>query len=87
MINTKTKDRRVYVPCVILATVYWLVKEHSRMDEFASNLYFLLLPLTGTPYLIWVVQGESREPEGYFKTTYGGHAGLMWGVRVFALLW
>jgi len=76
----------VYVACVILATVFWFVLFSSRMDGSAKNLYVLFLPLTGCPYILWVVHKEGQEPEGYFKDAYGGHAGVMWGVRMFMLV-
>ncbi|MGA2446747.1 MAG: hypothetical protein ABSG50_15125 [Opitutaceae bacterium] len=76
----------IYVACVLLAMVFWLVLISSKMVGFAKTLYVLFLPLTGTPYILWVVHKEGQEPEGYFKDTYAGHAGLMWVVRVFMMV-
>src|SRR5437870_7009745 len=76
----------IYVACVLLAMVFWLVLFSSRMDGFANALYLLFLPLTGTPYILWAVHKEGQEPEGYFKDAYAGHAGLMWVVRVFMMV-
>lgn len=56
------------------------------MDGLVNTLYFVFLPLTGTPYILWAVHKEGQEPEGYFKDTYAGHDGLMWGVRVFMMV-
>jgi len=76
----------IYVACVLLAMIYWLVLFGSRMDGLARNLYVLLLPLIGTPFILWVVHKEGQEPEGYFKDTYAGRAGAMWAVRVFMMI-
>jgi hypothetical protein len=40
----------IYVTCVLLASVFWVVLWSSRMKGFAATLYILFLPLTGTPY-------------------------------------
>jgi len=56
------------------------------MDGFARTLFVLFLPLTATPYILWVVHKEGQEPETYFKDTYGGQTGLMWVVRVFMMV-
>lgn len=71
----------LYFASVLLAMAFWFVLFSSRMDGFASDLYFLFIPLIGTPYILWVVHKEGQEPEGYYKDTYAGHAGLMWCVR------
>jgi len=76
----------IYVPCVLLAMVFWFVLFSSRMHGFAETLYFLFLPVSGTPYILWIVHKEGQEPEGYFKDTYAGHAGLMWVDRVFMMV-
>jgi hypothetical protein len=57
----------IYAACVILAMVFWLILFGSQMDDFARALYILFLPLTATPYILWVVHKEGQEPEGYFK--------------------
>lgn len=56
------------------------------MDDFVRALYFLFLPLATTPYLIWVIHNEGKDPEWYFKEMYDGSVGLMWLVRIFMML-
>lgn len=76
----------IYMACLILAMIFWLVFILSGMEGLASKLYALLLPLTGAPYILWVVHNEGEESGGYFKDTYAGYAGLMWVVRVFMMV-
>jgi hypothetical protein len=47
-----------------------------------ATLYCLFLPLTGAPWLLWIVDKESREPEEHFKDQYAGNAALMWIARI-----
>jgi hypothetical protein len=49
----------------------------SRIKGFAASLYILFLPLTGAPYILWLVDNEGQEPEEYFKDQYSGRGGLM----------
>lgn len=76
----------IYAACLFLAMIYWLVFILSGMEGLASKLYFIVLPLAGTPYILWVMHHEGQEPEGYFQDTYAGHAGLVWVVRVFMMV-
>src|SRR5882724_10136033 len=76
----------IYVPGLLLAMVFYIVFLSSRMEGVTAALYLLLLPLIGSPYILWVVHKEGQEPEGYFKDTYAGHAGLMWVVRGFMMV-
>jgi hypothetical protein len=76
----------IYVACVLLATVFWLVFLSSKINGFAAILYALFLPLTSIPYILWVVDKEGQEPEEYFKDLYGGRTGLMWVVCVFMMV-
>jgi hypothetical protein len=76
----------IYVPGLLLAMVYYIVFLRSGMDSFTVTLYSLLLPLTGAPYILWVVKKEGQEPEKYFKDTYAGRAGWMWVVRGFMMV-
>jgi len=56
------------------------------MDNIAETVYVFFLPLTATPYIMWVIHKEGQEPEEYLKEQYGGHIGLMWFVRIFMML-
>jgi len=56
------------------------------MDSFALTVYCLFLPLTAAPWMMCVIHKEGQEPDGYLKETYGGHAGLMWLVRIFMMV-
>jgi hypothetical protein len=76
----------LYFASVLLAMAFWFVLFSSRIDGFANDLYFLFMPLIGTPYVLWVVHKEGQEPEGYYKDTYAGHAGLMWCIRIFMMV-
>jgi hypothetical protein len=75
----------IYVACVLLAMAFWLVFFGSKINGFAAILYVLFLPLTSTPYVLWVVTKEGQESEEYFKDQYAGSTGLMWIVRVFMM--
>ena len=76
----------IYLACVLLAIAFWVVFFRSRMDGVATILFVLFLPLTGTPYVVWVVHREGKEPQKYFDDAYAGHSGLMWVVRIFMML-
>ena len=76
----------IYALCFLLAMAFWFVFDTTRMDDFAETVYFLFLPLTATPYIMCVIHKEGQEPDGYLKKTYGGHAGLMWFVRIFMMV-
>jgi hypothetical protein len=56
------------------------------MNDFATTLYVFFLPLTATPYIMWVIHKEGQEPEEYLKEMYAGSVGLMWFVRVFMMV-
>jgi hypothetical protein len=75
----------IYIACLALAVIYWLVFILAGMEGLTSTLYFFLLPLIGIPYILWIVHHEGREPEEYFQDTYAGHTGLMWVVRIFMM--
>jgi|GEM_PF-2669692 len=76
----------VYAPSLLLAMVFYFVFLRSRMVGLTAALYSLLLPLVGTPYILWVVHKEGQESDGYFKDAYSGSVGLMWVVRLFMML-
>jgi hypothetical protein len=76
----------IYVLCVFLAMAFWLVFFSTRMDNFAKTVYVFFLPLTATPYIMWVIHKEGQEPEGYLKEVYGGYIGLMWFGRIFMIV-
>ena len=65
--------------------VFWIVLFSSKMEGFAKSLYFIFLPLTGIPYILWVVHKEGQEPAEYLKDTYGSHPGSIWVVRFFLM--
>ena len=77
--------RFIYALCVLLAMAFWFVFMRTRMDDLAKIVYVLFLPLTASPYIMWVIHKEGQEPEGYFKETYSGNIGLMWFVRIFMM--
>lgn len=92
MKNIQRPPVLICVVCVLLAMVFWFVfivrVDHfarTPIDDFAKTLYVLFLPLTSTPYILWVVHKEGQEPGGYFKDAYAGHAGFMWFIRVFMM--
>jgi hypothetical protein len=70
---------------VLFAAVFWVVLWDSRMNGFAKILYILFLPLTGTPYILWLVDTEGQQPEEYLKDQYGS-AGWMWFARVYLMV-
>jgi hypothetical protein len=72
----------IYGACAMLAIIFWLVWFAARM----GMLGVVFLPLTSTPYILWIVHKERQEPERYFKETYADSALLMWLVRVFMMI-
>jgi hypothetical protein len=52
------------------------------MDDIAKTVYVFLLPLTSSPYMIWVIHKEGQEPAEYFKDPYDNRVGWMWVVRI-----
>jgi hypothetical protein len=76
----------IYLLCVLLAMAFWFVFISTEMDGFAKTVYVFFLPLTATPYIMYVIYKEGQEPDGYLKETYGGSAGSIWLVRVFMMV-
>src|SRR5438045_2446451 len=76
----------VYVPSLLLAMIFYIVFLRSRMVGLTAALFSLLLPLVGTPYILWVVHKEGQEPDSYLKHAYSDSVGLMWLVRLFMML-
>ena len=66
----------------MLAIIFWLLWFAAGM----GMLGIVFLPLTSTPYILWVVHKEGQEPERYFKETYADSALFMWVVRAFMLI-
>ena len=76
----------IYVLCVLLALAFWFVFASTKMDDVTKTVYFLFLPLTSCPFMMWVIHKEGNEPPEYFKDAYGGNLGLMWFVRMFMMV-
>ena len=55
------------------------------LNSRTGILGIVFLPLTATPYILWVVHKEGQEPEGYLKETYGSDL-MMWVARVFMMV-
>src|SRR5262249_10707372 len=71
----------IFVVCVLLAGIWLIMVLNSR----TGILGIVFLPLTPTPYILWVVHKEGQEPEGYLKETYGSDL-MMWVARVFMMV-
>ncbi len=71
---------------VFLAIIWEAVLIQSGIKGVAAGLFLLLLPLTATPYLMWVVDQEGREPPEYYAETYRNNKLLMWSVRIFMMI-
>jgi hypothetical protein len=72
----------IYGACAMLAMIFWLVWFAAGM----GMLGIVFLPLTSTPFILWVVHKEGQEPERYFQQTYADSALLMWVVLVFMMI-
>ena len=57
----------IFVVCVLLAGIGLIMVLNSG----TGILGIVFLPLTGAPYMLWVVHKEGHEPEGYLKETHG----------------
>jgi hypothetical protein len=71
----------IFVVCVLLAGIWLIMALNSR----TGILGVVFLPLTASPYILWVVHKEGQEPEGYLKETYGSDL-MMWVARVFMMV-
>jgi hypothetical protein len=76
----------LYAVGVVLAGIWWVVLDGSKLHGVVRDLYGIFLPIAGTPWMFWVVHKEGQEPAGYFKENYAGHPCLMWAVRVFIMV-
>ncbi len=75
----------LYALCVLLAMAYWMIFLSTDMGDLAKNLFILFLPLVSTPYILWIVHSDRREPEERLKERYGGTYG-MWFIRIFMIV-
>ena len=65
---------------------FWFVLNTTTMNDFARAVYCLFLPLTATPYIMFVIHKEGQKSYEYWEGVYGGHAGFAWVARIFMMV-
>jgi hypothetical protein len=82
----------IFVLTGLLITVWWFVFfsiEESMGMYFntTKKVFLLFLPLTSTPYIIWVIHKESHEGEEYLNKMYDSRfPWLRWFVYAFMMV-